>query len=109
MNGLLGWGCSNYPGETFLSPAPRFPHGRGQRAWLKEEVGCERRGFCQVPPLRPRSGGASRSGSTRQANCPWPCPVLPQEGTAALVPRQHSTSITLDRIQQGLEKQRCLK
>lgn len=40
MNGLLDWGGSNYPGETFLSPAPRSR----QRAQRAERGGRQARG-----------------------------------------------------------------
>lgn len=79
MNGLLDWGGSNYPGETFLSAAPRS-RPRAQRAGLGwggggrggEDPG-RGVGLLQVPP-RPsprRYGGASAS---HPASCPPPWP-----------------------------------
>ena len=60
MNGLLDWGGSNYPGETFLSPAPRSSP-RAQRARAGEDAGGGA-GLRLVPPRPspPRCVGASR-------------------------------------------------
>ena len=50
MNGLLGWGGSDYPGEAFLSPAPRLPPS-GQRAGGGADAGgSEPRGAGLGPP-----------------------------------------------------------
>lgn len=117
MNGLLDWGGSNYPGETFLSAAPRS-RPRAQRAGLGwggggrggEDPGgggdsstslpAPPRGALEAPPpltppavlrlgLRTPLGGGMRGGRTRS-------------------PEHQTTARISARFQKGLGEERGL-
>ena len=65
MNGLLGWGGSDYPREAFLSPAPRLPPS-GQRAGVGADAGGGRgsaRSLPFPPGCAPEAPPASRPAS----------------------------------------------
>jgi hypothetical protein len=102
MNGLLGWGGSNYPGETFLSPAPRLPPADAEGlAW--EEVAGRRRSLRQAPPLlRPRLLLLTRPSKLSSA-----LPQAPPEKTRS--PGRRPASRTFDSLQKGLWRKRGLR
>lgn len=74
MSGLLDWGGSNYPGETFLSPARRSRPG-APRARFGVEGG-QGRGSAGPLPAPPRRARAPEVPPvSHQASCPLPWPL----------------------------------
>lgn len=102
MNGLLDWGGSNYPGETFLSPAPSSRQ-RAQRAEQGERQAGEGEGSLSGPSWV----GPSWASASHPASCPlsWP---PDSQGKAQRSEAGLHTSTTSERSGKGCGVERRL-
>ena len=106
MNGLLDWGGSNYPGETFLSPAPRSSP-RAQRARAGEDAGGGA-GLRLVPPRPspPRCVGASRLSLRKPSSALATGRPGSGGGEGTWSPGHRTTARTSERFRTGLQRRK---
>lgn len=89
MDGLLGWGGSDYPGEASLSLAPRLPPS-GQLARAGADAGGGRGSARSLPFPPRRASEAPPSSRPASRPRPWPSDTPGRRGRHTWSPGHHS-------------------